>query len=273
MSIIVFAKMVAMGNDFVLVDNRPGVLQAQIDDFSRFARVVSTRKRSIGADGLLLLENSKKADITMRIFNPDGSEAAMCGNGARCMAYYAAKKGITGDILSIETKAGILKAQVIDNAVRLEMTQPEIFKNRFPLEVGGQSIEVGFVNTGVPHVVYFVEDLETANVKKLGREIRYHKQFAPEGTNVDFVKVRDRETISIRTYERGVEDETLACGTGAIASAIMASERNYVDSPVRVKTQGGEALFVYFKNVKGEYRDVFLEGEVNLVYEGGMDYV
>lgn len=275
MSKIVFAKMVAVGNDFVIVDTRPGKLQTKIDDFSRFARVVCTRKRSIGADGLLLLENSKNADIIMRIFNPDGSEVTMCGNGARCMAYYAAVKDITGNTLSIETKAGILKAQVDieNNAARLAMTQPKILKDRFRLEVGGKSIEAGFADTGVPHVVHFVGDLETVDVKKLGREIRYHKQFTPEGTNANFVKVKDAHTLLMRTYERGVEDETLACGTGAVAGAVIASELDYVESPVRVKTRGGEALFVYFEKTKGQYKEVFLEGEVKLAYEGRVDYV
>jgi len=265
--------MVAIGNDFVVIDNRNGKFQDRIDDFSRFARVVCARKRSVGADGLLLLENSKNADITMRIFNPDGSEVTMCGNGARCIAYYAADKGITGTTLSIETKAGILKAQVVNSATRLEMPSPEVLKNRFSLKVGGQTIEVGFVNTGVPHIVDFVEDLEAVDVKKLGREIRFHKQFTPEGTNANFVKVKDRGTLLIRTYERGVEDETLACGTGAVAGAIIASEYDYIESPVRVKTKGGEALFVYFEKIKDKYKEVFLEGEVKLVYEGRMDYV
>lgn len=275
MNKVVFAKMVAIGNDFILVDNRVGKIQAKIEDFSRFARVACTRKRSIGADGLLLLENSKNADIAMRIFNPDGGEVTMCGNGARCMAYYAAKKGMTGNTLSIETKAGILKAEVdIDNSVaRLAMTQPKILKNRCQLEVCGKTIEIGFINTGVPHVVHFVGDLEAVDVEKLGREIRHHKQFTPEGTNANFVKVKDKHTLLMRTYERGVEDETLACGTGAVASVICASELDHVKSPVRVKARGGEALFVYFEKSASEYKNVFLEGEVKLIYEGRVNYV
>ena len=232
------------------------------------------RKRSVGADGLLVLENSKKADITMRIFNPDGGEVDMCGNGSRCMAYYAAKKGLAkNNSLSIETKAGILKAEVEGEAARIEMTKPGSLKTKFSLKLGGRTIEAGFVNTGVPHVVSVVEDLEGVNVKKLGREIRNHKQFAPEGTNANFVKVKNKNTISIRTYERGVEDETLACGTGAVASSIVTAELGYAEAPVKVKTWGGDAMYIYFKKIGGEYKDVFLEGEVKLVCEGRMDYV
>lgn len=273
MSSVEFVKMVASGNDFVIVDNGDGKAEEKIGDFSRFAKVICERKQSIGADGLLILENSKNADITMRIFNPDGTEVAMCGNGSRCVAYYAAKKGISRDTLSIETKAGILKAQVDKKAAKIEMTQPRVLKNRFPLEVCGQTIEVGFVNTGVPHIVKFVDDLEAVDVKRLGKGIRFHKEFAPEGTNANFVKINDKHNLSIRTYERGVEDETLACGTGAVASAILTSELDYIESPAKVKMRGGEILTIHFKKIGDEYKKVFLEGEVKLVCEGRVDYV
>jgi len=265
---IEFTKMVATGNDFILVDGRDGKTAKKINDYTRFARVVCLRKRSVGADGLLLIENSKKADIAMRIFNPDGSEVAMCGNGSRCVAYYAAKKGITRKTLSIDTKAGILKAEVENDVARIGMTQPIILKKKFELEVCDQNIEVAYINTGVPHVIHFVEDLDAVDVRTLGKAIRFHREFAPEGTNVDFIKVRDRHTILMRTYERGVEDETFACGTGAVASAVIAAEHDYVESPVKIKTWGKEALYVYFKKIKNGYKEVFLEGEVKLVYSG-----
>jgi diaminopimelate epimerase len=274
MSTIEFTKMTAIGNDFVILDNRGGRAGKKIDDFTRFARVACARKRSIGADGLLLLEDSKDADITMRIFNPDGSEVSMCGNGSRCMAYYAVKKGVVkGNTLSIETKAGILKAEVSGEAAKIEMTQPASLKRRFPLKLSGRTIEASFINTGVPHVVSFVEDLSSVDVKGLGREIRGHRQFAPEGTNADFVEVKDKNTVFIRTYERGVEDETLACGTGAVATAVIAAEYGYVEPPVKVKTWGGDALYIYFRKSGSEYKEVFLEGEVRLIYNGGIDYV
>lgn len=271
MSSIEFTKMVAAGNDFVIVDNRGGKLKRKISDLSKFANAVCERKRSIGADGLLALENSKYADVTMRIFNPDGSEVTMCGNGSRCLAYYAANNKITKNKLSIETKAGILKAMVSKKTVRIEMMRPKDFKSRFSIDVYDETFEVDFVNTGVPHVVYFVEDLDSFDVKRFGREIRYHKEFATEGTNANFVRVDNRHTVSIRTYERGVEDETFACGTGAVASAIVASELHSVESPVKVKTHSGEVLTVHFKKKDAGYVEVFLEGEVKLVYSGKME--
>jgi len=273
MKTIEFTKMVAAGNDFVLLDNRGKKAKKRIGDFSKFAKEICERKHSAGADGLLLLEDSKKADITMRIFNPDGSEVTMCGNGSRCVAYYAARSGITKKSLSIQTKAGILKAAVNKNEVRVEMMQPKGLKSRFSIDVYDETFEVDFVDTGVPHVVYFVDDLENFDVRRFGKMIRYHKEFAAEGTNANFVKVNGRHDISIRTYERGVEDETFACGTGAIASSIVASELHSVESPVNVKTQGGEALTIYFKKIGDEYKEVFLEGKVKLVYEGRFGYV
>jgi diaminopimelate epimerase len=270
---IEFTKMVAAGNDFVLLDNRGKKAEKKAGNLSKFAKAVCGRRHSIGADGLLLIENSKKADIAMRIFNPDGSEVTMCGNGSRCIAYYAAKKGITKNNLSIETKAGILKAQVNRDVVKVEMMQPEHLKSRFSIDVYDETFEVDFVNTGVPHVVYFVDDLDKFDVRRFGREIRYHKEFASEGTNANFVKVKDRHNISIRTYERGVEDETFACGTGSVASAIVASELHSVESPVKVGTSGGEVLTIYFKKNENKYTEVFLEGRVKLVYSGGIDYV
>jgi diaminopimelate epimerase len=273
MSTIEFTKMVAAGNDFVLVDNRNKKIEKKIGDLSKFAENICARKHSVGADGLLVLENSKRADITMRIFNPDASEVTMCGNGSRCAAYYAAKKGISTYKLSIETKAGILKAEVHNDAVKIEMMPPEDFKSRFSIDLYDETYEVDFINTGVPHVVYFVEDLDSFDVKRYGKEIRYHKEFSPKGTNANFVKLNDRHNISIRTYERGVEDETLACGTGAVAGAIVASELHSVESPVKVKTWGGDVLTIYFKKIDDEYRDIFLEGKVKLVYDGGLYHV
>jgi diaminopimelate epimerase len=265
--------MAAAGNDFILVDNRGGKLKRKIGNFSRFAKIACERKHSIGADGLLVLEGSKEADITMRIFNPDGSEVTMCGNGSRCLAYYAVKNKITKDRFSIETKAGILKAKANKKTVRIEMMRPKDFKSRFSIDVYDETFEVDFVHTGVPHVVYFVGDLNNFDVKRFGREIRYHKEFASEGTNANFVRVDNRHNISIRTYERGVEDETFACGTGAVASAIVASELHSVESPVKVKTYSGEVLTVHFRKKDKVYEEIFLEGEVKLVYSGRLDYV
>jgi len=268
-----FAKMAAAGNDFILVDDRGGRARGAIGDFSRFARETCVRKVSIGADGLLVLEDSEKGDIKMRIFNPDGGEVGMCGNGSRCAAYYAFRKGVSGNRLSIETRSGVLKAGVKGETADVEMTPPAGLKVRFALTVGGGPLEVNFINTGVPHIVRFVKNLDDVDVEGLGREIRFHGEFAPDGTNADFVALDGRQDISIRTYERGVEAETLACGTGAVAASLVAAEVYSVKSPVSVMTAGGETLVVRFRKGKDSYEGVSLEGPVKLIYEGRIDYV
>lgn len=271
MSKIEFTKMAAAGNDFIVVDNRAKEAEKTAGGLSNFAKTACARKISIGADGLLAIENSRKADIAMRIFNPDGSEAEMCGNGSRCAAFYAARRGITKNKLSIETKAGLLKAEVRKDSARIEMMTPKKFKSRFSIDVYDETFEVDFIDTGVPHVVYFVNDLENFDVKRYGKEIRYHKEFAKKGTNANFAKVMGAHDIAVRTYERGVEDETYACGTGAVACAIVAAELHSIRPPVRVKTRGGDILTIHFRKHEGKYRDVFLEGDVKIVYEGVME--
>jgi diaminopimelate epimerase len=262
-----FAKLVAAGNDFILMDNR--VLRitsaARLKDLA--ARMCD-RKYGIGADGLLVLESSAAGGFKMRIFNPDGTEAGMCGNGARCFAYYLSggKKDFS---LSFETKSGTVKARVNGFFVRINITGPKGLRLGIPLKLSGRSIRVNFIDTGVPHAVIFVEGLQRIDVSGLGRRIRYHSRFAPEGANVDFVEVIKPDAIKIRTYERGVEGETLACGTGSIAAALVtaASEPEKVDT-VKVSTAGGEILKVHFARTGHGFKDVWLEGEARLVYRG-----
>ena len=268
MNSIEFTKLVATGNDFVLVDNGRKKVESKVGSLSRFARRACDRRRSIGGDGLLVLEGSHNADITMRIFNPDGSEASMCGNGSRCIAYYAVDRKITGNKLSIETKAGILHAIVKKNMVKVEMTQPKDLRMNISVNIANEQVTLNHINTGVPHAIYIVKSLDDVEVKKIGRYIRHHKVFAPDGANVDFVKIDGRHSVSIRTYERGVEGETFACGTGAVAGSIIASEAAGVRPPVKVRTFGGDTLRIYFRKEDGAYRDVYLEGEVKLVFDG-----
>jgi len=261
---IKFAKLVASGNDFVLVDCRKKC--ALPSDMAGFAKTVCSRKTGVGADGLLLLERSKKADVKMRIFNPDGGEVDMCGNGSRCAVLYCNKSRI-----KIETGAGMLEAELTSgNKIKVKMTDPKDLKTDFSLNLDGKSYKVHFVNTGVPHVVSLAEDIDNFDVKKIGSLIRYHDNFKPAGTNADFVKFEGSGKIVIRTYERGVEDETLACGTGACASAIIVSLLKSMPSPVSVKTRSGDVLKVYFDKDGDSFKNVYLEGEANLVYEGGI---
>lgn len=268
-----FTKAVASGNDFIILDNRKNRLGDRIPDFSDFAKFACRRKYSVGADGLLVLENSKKVDFKMRIFNPDGSEVTMCGNGIRCSAVYAYEKKWCGSSMKIETGSGMLEAGVSGESVKIKMTSPGNIKLDQNIGAGKTIMNIHTVNTGVPHAVHFVEDIENYPVKEMGAKVRYHKLFEPEGTNADFVKTSDKSTIFVRTYERGVEDETLACGTGVVASAIISHLVNGTKNPTNAVTKSKEVLRVYFKKEHNQFRDVYFEGKAGIVFEGGINYV
>ena len=273
MGYINFTKMVASGNDFVVIDNRSGILEKLSIARRDIALRICCRRKSVGADGLLLIENSKKSDFKMRIFNPDGSEVSMCGNGSRCAALYAVENKITGKTAKIKTAAGELEAEVIGLAVKVKMTNPKDMKLNLDLSLGGKKIKSHLINTGVPHVVSFVKNLGKLDVDGMGRKIRRHKKFSPKGTNADFVKIVNSKTIKIRTYERGVEAETLACGTGAAASAIIAGVVKGLKPHIDVITKSGEMLRIYFEFKKNKTVNVYLEGEAMTVYSGRFNYV
>ena len=260
-----FVKMSGSGNDFIMVDNRDGRLDIEP---RMLAERLCRRRISVGADGLILVEPSSTADFRMRILNADGSEAEMCGNGGRCVARFAEMLGIAGPYMAFETLAGIIRAQVDGSRVKLQTSQPQQIRLHQSIEVDGDLCEIHSINTGVPHAVLFCAELEAVQVRTLGRAIRFHPAFQPAGTNVDFVTVLDGHTLAIRTYERGVEDETLACGTGTIASALVSAALGLVSSPVQVRVRSGETLTVSFTGTEPEYREIFFEGEVRLVYQG-----
>ncbi len=268
MAQIRFTKTSASGNDFIIVDNRS---RAVPGDEAAFARSVCRRRLSVGADGVLLLETSGKpgAHFRMRVINADGSEAEMCGNGARTVARFAQREGIAPAEMCFETIAGIISAEVMGEEVRLAMGDPTGLELAFPLTVDSATLEAHFVNTGVPHTVVFVPDLEAVDVVGLGRAIRRHERFQPAGTNADFVCQGPQPgELALRTYERGVEDETLACGTGAVAAAIIAQQAGKVEPPVKVKTRGGTALTVTFRAHGTGVSEVALEGDARLIYDG-----
>jgi diaminopimelate epimerase len=260
-----FYKMSGSGNDFVMIDNRDDRLNI---DPKPLAQRLCRRGLSVGADGLILVEPSSKADFRMRIINADGSEAEMCGNGARCVARFAEILGIAGPRMTFETIAGLILADVRGGRVKLQLSQPRDLRLRQSIDVDGVTHQVHSIDTGVPHAVIFCSDLEQIPVPALGRRIRFHPAFQPRGTNVDFSTVLDAQGIAIRTYERGVEDETLACGTGAVASALVAASLGMVSSPVQVRVRSGEILTVYFSGRGPEFQEVFFEGEVRLIYQG-----
>lgn len=261
-----FYKMTGSGNDFILIDNRDDALDPK--EIKGFVTAVCRRKFSVGADGLILIESSEKADFRWRFFNQDGSVAEMCGNGGRCAARFAVLTQICGPELSFETDAGIIRAMVDGIRVRLEMTKPSGIVLDKALEAGGKTFSVDRMNTGVPHAVIWVEDLEGVPIVEWGRAIRYHERYAPAGTNVNFVTRSDQGIFLIRTYERGVEDETLACGTGSVAVALIAAQKGLAESPVSVRTRGGEILTIHFKTSGFEFVDVFLEGDARVIYQG-----
>ncbi len=260
-----FYKMSGSGNDFIMIDNRGARLDVEP---ATLAQRLCRRAISVGADGLILVEPSSKADFRMRIFNADGSEAEMCGNGGRCVARFAEILGIAGPRMAFETLAGVIRAEVSGAQVKLQLSQPRDLSLRQSIDVDGVVQQVHSINTGVPHAILFCSDLEEVAVRELGRQIRFHPAFGPAGTNADFVTVRDPHSLAIRTYERGVEDETLACGTGVVASALVAAALGLVSSPVQVRVRGGETLTVYFDGRGPEFREVFFEGQVRLIYQG-----
>lgn len=270
MSTLKFSKLEAAGNDFVVIDARNP--KSRIKDLSKFAINICQRKYSVGADGVILVEKSKTADFKMRIFNPDGSEPNMCGNGARCIALYAFKHKIAAKKMCFETLAGTIEADVDAKlgVVKLKMSDPKNLCFDLKINILGKGIDCHFVNTGVPHVVHFVEDIDKIDVKSIGREIRFCDVFKPDGVNVNFIKQKSAKAIFVRTYERGVEDETLACGTGSTASAIVFSVLNKIKPPIDVYTKGTAVLKLYFNaDFKNRtVKDVYLEGAVNEVFTG-----
>jgi len=266
MTRIPFCKMSGSGNDFILIDNRQKILDA--DHLGDFVLRVCTRKVSVGADGLLLIEPSDRVHFRWRFFNSDGSEAEMCGNAGRCAARFAVLKGIAPEKLSFETLAGIIEAEVYGRRVKLQMVRPFGLHLDLLVAIDGEEHSLHFINTGVPHAVEIVQTASDVPVKELGRKVRFHPRFQPAGTNANFVQIIDRGNLKVRTYERGVEDETLACGTGAVASALIAAAKGLVDSPVAAKTSGGEVLNVYFQRQADGSERVFLEGDTRVVYEG-----
>ncbi|PIX77553.1 MAG: diaminopimelate epimerase, partial [bacterium (Candidatus Ratteibacteria) CG_4_10_14_3_um_filter_41_18] len=257
-----FVKMQSGGNDFVLIDNRKSLIR----DRAKLARKLCLRKFSIGADGFLLLENSKTADFRMRIYNSDGSEAEMCGNGIRCLIkfIYSEKLAAQKEI-SIETKDAIYYGKYKKELISVRIREPKKVNLNLNLKIKEKKEKVFLINVGVPHTIVFVKNLKKIDVKSLGSLIRYHQQFSPAGTNVDFVRVVNRHALKIRIYERGVEDETFSCGTGATAAAIISYKLGRVKSPVKVFPIFGKPLKIHFDP---GLKEIYLEGEAIKVYEG-----
>ncbi len=264
-----FVKLTGTGNDFFVIDNRSGLVPDEA--MAELARRACRRRTSVGADGLILIQADTTCDFSWRFFNSDGSEAGMCGNGARCAARFAHLSGIAGADMRFRTLAGVIRASVDGPVVRVGLTRPQGAVPRFFLSLAdGSVLDAGFVDTGVPHTVVFFPrgELDGLDVQTLGREIRNHPRFAPKGTNANFGEVTGPRALRIRTYERGVEGETLACGTGAVASAILAVLRGVAKPPIEVTTRGGDSLTVHLDGADPAGGDVTLEGTAHVVYRG-----
>jgi len=260
-----FLKMSGTGNDFIMIDNYEKKEKITVPEIGK----ICDRHQGIGADGILVIESppSDENDFYMRYYNADGSEAEMCGNGARCIARFAYIKKYAASKMRFLAKDGEHYAEVRkDGTVSLSMIDPRDLQKKVDIKTTAGIIKGTFINTGVPHFIIPVNDIEKVDVKNLGREIRLHKYFAPKGTNVNFVQAKSG-IVNIRTYERGVEDETLACGTGAVAAAVTMHILKNIKKPVTIKTRGG-VLKVNFSSQASRITNVFLEGNAKIIAEG-----
>ena len=270
---ISFFKYSATGNDFILIDNRARRFTGAEP---RVFFDLCARKTGVGADGMLLIETPRHPDcvFTMRYFNRDGRESEMCGNGARASAYHAATQGLAGPRMQFEVSGEAYHAEVSQSRVRLRMQEPRDLRLQVQVlpalgtPFALRMTEGGYVNTGVPHVVLFTEAVDRVDVAQLGRKVRHHPAFAPAGTNANFVEISGDSCLKIRTYERGVEEETLACGTGAVASALLAHQVHGMNFPIRLLTPGGELVV----SREAHSNRLQLEGLVKRVFTGEFEW-
>lgn len=265
-----FYKMNGAGNDFIVIDNRDLSIKLSKGEIE----ALCDRHRGIGADGLLAVEPAENgADYKFRYYNADGGEAEMCGNGARCFGRFTAHIGDeVQNSVSFETIAGMLTAEMIGEDVRIAMSDPFDLDLNTNCEIESLGAAIHFINTGVPHAIAFVDDLENLDVVKHGATIRYHERFSPKGTNANFAKVLAPDHIAIRTYERGVEGETLACGTGMCAAALIHSLLTDAPSPVKVDVAGGDTLEIAFERTgENTFANVTLSGPADFVFEGDIE--
>lgn len=266
--VVAFHKLHGCGNDFVFIDNRH--LKLSVERMPDWARSICRRAFGVGADGLVFLDSTpagREGDYIWHFYNADGSRAEMCGNASRCAALLAVGIGLAGPRHAFGTDAGLVHA-VVDMAAssaKVELTRPFDLVLGSVLDLDGEDATVHFVNTGVPHAVVFHDNVEGLDIRRLGRALRTHPHFSPAGTNANFAAVLDRRSIHLRTYERGVEDETYACGTGAAATAFIAHAMGLTDASVNVRTSGGEVL-----GIDIEDGSIFLSGKAVRVFSGEM---
>lgn len=263
-----FTKMNGAGNDFVMIDNRAGKVRLKPEQIVR----ICDRHSGVGADGILLLEKgSNGADFRMRYYNRDGGEAEMCGNGARCFARFANKIAGAPAKVSFQTAAGLIRGELHGELVTLHMSEPKDLQLSVELEVEGEDAKVHFINSGVPHIVVPLARVDVVQVYERGRALRRHEKFSPAGANVNFIQKAGPRKILVRTYERGVEDETLACGTGVVASALIFGAMEKISGPITVIVRSGSELSVDFKRAGDKFTNVTLTGPAEFAFEGTIE--
>ncbi len=264
-----FWKMHGAGNDFILIDDREKTFPDQNHDL---IRRIATPKYGIGSEGVILIQPSESADFRMRFYNPDGSEVEMCGNGARCVARLAHEIGVAPASMKFDTVAGVIAAEMQgDDQVQLTMTRPKDLQLNAELVLQDQPLKYHFVNSGVPHVVIELQDLANQDIHSLGAAIRYHEAFQPNGTNVNFIEITGPDSLNVRTYERGVEAETLACGTGMVACGLIAGSLGKVSTPVKITCASGDLLEINYQATENDFEHVTLTGPAVHVFKGEID--
>ena len=261
---IPFVKYSGCGNDFVVIDNR----DLELETLDTLIPRLCDRNRGVGADGVLLLETSLVAQFRMRIFNADGSEAEMCGNGVRCLAHFIHQIENIGNKFTIETMHQTMSVVVNESLVSVAMPSPQKEISHHNVSVDNREFSLNFLDTGVPHAIHFVDDLNRNDLLPCAPKIRFHPEFQPRGTNVNFAEVLSNKNISVRTYERGVEGETLACGTGAVAVALAAAALYGTPTPITIMTRSGDPLSIDFQGIPPYVTNLVMTGPAIRVYEG-----
>jgi len=255
-----FYKYQGTGNDFIIIDNRENLFPKEDNDY---IKELCDRRFGIGSDGLMLLENSDAFDFNMVYFNSDGNLGSMCGNGGRCIVQFAKYLEIINNKTSFEAIGKIYYATIDNDQVSIKMNDVE------EIEVHPNHL---FLNTGSPHHIKFTENVNVLDVKNMGEKIRYASPYFEDGTNVNFVEQINNNTFKVRTYERGVEDETLSCGTGVTAVAIASHvAKKSTENIINLQTLGG-TLEVSFDKEEKNYRNIVLKGPATFVYKGSINY-
>lgn len=265
-----FAKYSACGNDFILVDNRQ---QSFPPKGRALIPSICHRRFGIGADGVIFLELSNVGDCCMRIFNSDGSEAEMCGNGVRCLAFFFRELGFPKQKFLLETMHQLLEVDILtDELVSVNIGDPTHMQWNVPITFSDKTFHVHLIDTGVPHLILFTDDIDHADMVHLAPSLRARRDLAPKGSNVDFVMWdAEKQLLFVRTFERGVEGETPACGTGVLASAIAAAKILQIDSPLSIQVQSGDVLQVAFDWNNDFPSNVSITGEAKKVFQGECD--